>query len=308
MMKTTASSLLSEASYRELRFEGARYSRQRFSPAMDPAWALPAAAADDASLLTTAEQELAAATLASAGLVSASYRNRALQRRLPALLRALQVATPADALRRLADNPLLAGRALNTLLIGHTSPFRDADVFDTLRQLVLPRLARQDKLIRVWSVGCSTGEELISVALLLAECRPPGRCLLRGSDCRAAAIEEARRQGRRMWTEVPAQYAAATAKLSQAEFAAWLSAIEWRLEDILRSEAEHDWKPEWDLILCRNVAIYLEPVAAAALWEKLHRCLAPGGVLVTGKAERPAGSLPFHRITKCIYQREEPSA
>jgi len=246
--------------------------------------------------------------LSSASLAMASYRNRPIQRRLPALLRALQVATPADALARLADNPLLAGRALNTLLIGHTSPFRDADVFDTLGQLVLPRLARQDKLIRIWSVGCSTGEELISVALLLAECRPAGRCLLRGSDCRTAAIDEARRPDRQRWTAVPPQYAAAAARLAEAEFAAWLAAIEWRVEDILRSEPEPAWTPKWDLILCRNMAIYLEPAAAAALWEKLHRCLAPGGILVTGKAERPAGRLPFHRITKCIYQREEPQA
>jgi chemotaxis methyl-accepting protein methylase len=307
MMKTTASSLLSEASYRELRFEGARHSRPRLSSTMGWAWGAHSVAAEEVNLLSSAEEELVAATLGSAGLVWANYRNRPIQRRLPALLRALQAATPADALRRLADNPVLASRALNTLLIGHTLPFRDVDVFDTLRQLILPHLARQDKLIRVWSVGCSTGEELISVALLLAECRSVSRCVLRGSDCRPAAIDEARCQGQALWSEVPPQYAAAREKVSRDEFAAWLSAIEWRVEDILTSDAEHDWNSGWDLILCRNMAIYLEPVAATALWEKLHRCLTPGGILVTGKAERPGGSLPFHRITKCIYQREEPS-
>ena len=61
----------------------------------------------------------------------------------------------------------------------------------------------------------------------------------------------------------------------------------------------------WDLILCRNMAIYLEPASAASLWVSLARVLRPGGALVPGKAERPprvAGLVPE---APCVYRRAE---
>jgi chemotaxis methyl-accepting protein methylase len=56
------------------------------------------------------------------------------------------------------------------------------------------------------------------------------------------------------------------------------------------------------VILFRNVAIYLEPDEAFRVWGHLAARLRPGGVLVTGKAERPPASLGFERIEPCLFQ------
>jgi chemotaxis methyl-accepting protein methylase len=71
----------------------------------------------------------------------------------------------------------------------------------------------------------------------------------------------------------------------------------WRVEDLCRAEPGGGW----DMILCRNVTIYLEEAAAGALWHRLTGRLAPGGYLVTGKAERPPAGLPLRRLAPCIY-------
>jgi chemotaxis protein methyltransferase CheR len=56
------------------------------------------------------------------------------------------------------------------------------------------------------------------------------------------------------------------------------------------------------MILCRNLAIYLEPATALRMWQHLANALVPGGILVVGKAEKPqlAG---LRRISPCIFKK-----
>ncbi len=58
-----------------------------------------------------------------------------------------------------------------------------------------------------------------------------------------------------------------------------------------------------DLVLCRNVAIYLAPDACLALWRKVEGWLRPGGILVTGKAERPSPHGKFDRLDACVFRK-----
>jgi chemotaxis methyl-accepting protein methylase len=74
----------------------------------------------------------------------------------------------------------------------------------------------------------------------------------------------------------------------------------WRVQDALTIS---DYAC-WDLILCRNMAIYLDPEAIRDLWVRLSRALRPGGILVVGRAERPSGA-HLRRLGPCIYAREE---
>ncbi|MDB6077659.1 MAG: chemotaxis protein CheR, partial [Akkermansiaceae bacterium] len=71
----------------------------------------------------------------------------------------------------------------------------------------------------------------------------------------------------------------------------------WEEEDLMRSQPAGSG---YDLILCRNVAIYLDPGAVQSLWARLAGALSPGGYLVVGKAEKI--SLPgLRRTGPCIY-------
>jgi len=76
------------------------------------------------------------------------------------------------------------------------------------------------------------------------------------------------------------------------------SGIEWKAGDVLRDEVQG----EWDLIFCRNLAIYLHPEAAECLWAKLASALATGGILVVGKAEKPRVSC-LRKAGPSIYRK-----
>jgi chemotaxis methyl-accepting protein methylase len=242
--------------------------------------------------------------LARAGLDTQAYRAAAVQRRIGACLRQLRVPTTNEARNLLERNPELLPRALNTLLIGVTEFFRDRTVFDYLRGVALPALLKSRSGLRVLSAGCSEGHELYSVAMLLAESGRLENSFLQGIDCRPAAIARARRGEYEMkdiahleqrWREFYFQRDGSCVFIRPELRAGTV----WRVNDLL--SFQHD--QAWDLILFRNVAIYLTESHSAKAWSQLVSNLAPGGYLVTGKAERPSGSLTLERVAPGIYRK-----
>lgn len=297
--------MLSDHSFRQLRFVGR--PRPETATGVGAAIARPARrrAGSAGSLdqpepaLPPAERALVDAVLGAAGISSRPYRTGPLRRRMPALLRALRAPDAATGLQHLHADRRLAARALDTLLIGHTEAFRDPEAFAALRDRVLPELAAGRRSLRIWSVACSTGVELLSVASLVAERGLAATSVLRGSDCRASAIATARRHAEDPLATV-AESSAPVSPSAASELRAAAARISWHVEDALTAPVDGPW----DLILCRNLAIYLDVPSAQRLWERLAGALAPGGVLMTGKAERPGVGLPLVHLAKCIYRRE----
>lgn len=236
------------------------------------------------------------------GLDAAHYRPEALARRLPACLRALGAATVGDGWLRVSQNPERIRAALDALLLGVTRFFRDHEVFVHLEERVLPELLRRRGPLRVWSAACSTGEELYSVGLLLEAAGELERVELLGTDCRESALLAAERgiylnqpterpgsDGRRWADSMP------LAEMS----GALRSRARWRRSDLLTGAEAGPW----DLILWRNMAIYLSTGVAGKIWDQLWRELRPGGVLVSGKAEQPPADQGFVRLAPSIYQK-----
>ncbi len=239
---------------------------------------------------------------AQAGLDAAAYRPGVLQRRLAACLRHLGARSTAEAAAALMAQPERIPGAIGSVLIGVSEFFRDSGEFDLLEREVLPSMLRYRPCLRVLSVGCAEGHELYSIAMLLDEfgCLQDSRLL--GLDCRPEAIERARRgvfdaqdlacvaahrRGRHF-----AETARGTAIRPELR-----ECLAWQVADLLR----HAEPSVWDMILFRNVAIYLsEP---DALWERLVGRLAPGGILMTGRAELPPPSLPVVRLSRCVFRK-----
>jgi chemotaxis methyl-accepting protein methylase len=184
-----------------------------------------------------------------------------------------------------------------------TSFFREPRVFDVLRTK-LPDLA-PSRPLRVWSLGCSDGAELFSAAILLDELGRLEGCELLGSDCRSEAIAAAREgffdahslkevspeRRRRYFDLYPARWRV-TGRLRRA--------TAWRLGNALT----YVEPGPWDVILCRNLAIYLHGEAIGALWRRLAGALSPGGYLVAGKADCPSDGTRLAMIGPCLYRRE----
>jgi chemotaxis methyl-accepting protein methylase len=236
-----------------------------------------------------------------AGISARNYRQETLVRRLPACLRLIRVASVREARRALELNPALVADAVDALVIGVTSFFRDAQTFEALRDRVLPLLLEARRPLRIWSVGCSDGHEMYSIIMLLAELGWLNRADLLGTDCRVPAVRRAA-----AGTFSDADVRSVPAALLRRYFT--LSEWGWRVEARLRTVVQ--WRAGdvlqvdepgiWDLILCRNVAMYFEPRVASGLWQRLHAALGRGRILVTGKAERPGEG--FTSLAPCIYR------
>lgn len=242
--------------------------------------------------------------LEQSGLDPVCYQPKALGRRLGACLRALRAENEQDAFGVLRRKPEMLSLAVSALLIGVSGFFRDEAVFEHLEQHVLPGLLSCGAEVNVCSAGCSGGHELYSVAILLDELGGLERTQMLGLDCREEAIEQARSgvynhlelaglpNGRReRFFGLQDGCGMIVTRLRER--------IQWRTADLLTYAGNH----LWDLILFRNVAIYLRPEHAGIVWRALERQLKPGGVLVSGKAERPPSSLQLRRETACIYRK-----
>ncbi len=176
--------------------------------------------------------------------------------------------------------------------------FRDHGQFDLLRFHLMPELIAQQssaKTLRLWSAGCSSGEEAYSLAMLvdmLLPQREGWNILILGTDIDSKAIAKAQRGRYGEWS-----FRMFPAELQQRYF--HLEGKQWILEERIRSmvtfrvsnlvsEPFPDSNSELHdmaLILCRNVFIYFEPAAVFAVATKFAETLRVGGYLLTAHTE-----------------------
>ncbi len=245
------------------------------------------------------------------GVNSDRYRASVVKRRQAACLRAAGCSTFAQARQRLERDNERLDCALSAVLIGVTSFFRDGAPFDALAStLADPRWRNRRELrddeLRVLSVGCSDGQELYSVAILLAEVGLLDRCTLYGIDCRQDAVAAGERgvfttasmdglstRHRDRWFIREADGYRIVPELR--------ARTRWHVTDAFAFSRTHSF----DIILCRNVAIYLRPEFSASLWSSLVSMLRPAGLLMVGKAERPQPLASLLKVGPCLYQLKE---
>jgi two-component system CheB/CheR fusion protein len=180
---------------------------------------------------------------------------------------------------------------LKDMLISVTNFFRDRESFDVLETEVIPRLfeqASEDTRIRAWSAGCATGEEAYSLAMLLTEAAAPHSASVQvfATDIDDDAITHARRGF---------YSSAATADIAPGRITRFLSreGDGYRVQKSLRERvlfARHNVLQDppfskLDLIVCRNLLIYLNRDIQSHALEMFHFALRPGGYLFLGSSE-----------------------
>ena len=175
--------------------------------------------------------------------------------------------------------------------------FRDPGQLSVIRDHIFPELLKRNRhtrTLRIWSAGCSTGEEPYSLAMMLDEMLPRGewRVLILGTDLSEAAIERARTGLYGAWSlralDAPAQERYFLAHARKWEVKPHLRQnVMFAQNNLLldefpsRATAIHDM----DLIVCRNVFIYFGRDAVARVLRKFSATLRPDGFLVTGHTE-----------------------
>jgi two-component system, chemotaxis family, CheB/CheR fusion protein len=223
------------------------------------------------------------------------YKASTLHRRIERRLMIHKIATLAEYAEILEHHPQEADLLFKELLIGVTRFFRDPAVWQYLEETALPELlarrATQESL-RAWVVGCSTGEEAYSLAMALSDSihRTPGHrdvsVQIFASDLASDAIATARR-GRyplSIRNDVSPEKLARYFNAHETYFE-----IKQNLRDMVLF-AQHDvvLDPPFtklDLIACRNLLIYFDPMLQRRLVPLFHYSLRPGGLLLLGSSE-----------------------
>jgi chemotaxis protein methyltransferase CheR len=183
----------------------------------------------------------------------------------------------------------------NALTTNLTSFFREVHHFDHLEREIR---AQPDRRLRIWSAGCSTGEEAYTIAMILAAAgeRPGGgdrRILATDIDSDALATAIRGRYARDRLRLVPARFHT-PAFFEACERDEVVTEMLRRLVVFRKLNLIGAWpfRTVFDMIFCRNVLIYFSPELRARLVERFIAQLAPGGLLYLGHSESVLGNHP----------------
>ncbi|HEY6255229.1 MAG TPA: protein-glutamate O-methyltransferase CheR [Xanthobacteraceae bacterium] len=253
-----------------------------------------------------------------AGISLSDSKRNLVYGRLSRRLRALGLTSFAAYRAHLEADASEIERFINSISTNHTKFFRETHHFTHFRSSVAQTFAQQDqkravRRLRVWSAGCSTGEEPYTIALVL----------------RREITDIARHDVRILATDIDTDV---LAKASQGEYAA--DALESIPDPFCRYfqpaqesnpptvKIVHDvrslitfrrlnlmeaWpmKGPFDAIFCRNVMIYFDGPTKSKLIERFIRLIKPGGWLYIGHSESLLGSHPgLHLMGRTIYRRD----
>ncbi len=247
-----------------------------------------------------------------------------------AVAKVLNRQQPESELRGLMVRPDDRARFLEQLTgqltIGESFFFRNEHHFRVLRERVLPQLIAENaarRELRIWSAGCATGEEPYSLSILLDQLlgnTPGWQVSILGTDLNPEFLRRAREACYRQWsfrqtdihrnrnyfTEVGETFRLADRVRDVVRFS-YLNLVKDMYPSPLTGTVG------LDLILFRNVAIYLKPEVTAAILQRFHQALRPGGWLLLGETEvsvAPVGDfevLRFDHATLYQKKRDQPT-
>jgi len=236
--------------------------------------------------------------------------------RLAKRIRLLRLRTFDDYIRFVRDDT--SGNELTSMLdslsTNLTFFFRESAHFEFLRSHALARMIEQRRArgrLRMWSAGCSTGEEPYSLAMLLLEYFPE----LQGWDVRILATDLSTRvlaQAREGVYDAPRVRQVPPA-LAEKYFVPDARRERFRVRDEVRAAVSfarlnliESWPMQgpFDLIFCRNVMIYFDKPTQETLVRRFHGLLSPGGLLMVGHSESLTGiEHSFHYVRPAVYQK-----
>ncbi|HEX8936712.1 MAG TPA: protein-glutamate O-methyltransferase CheR [Sphingomicrobium sp.] len=198
----------------------------------------------------------------------------------------------------MGTEPSLSQRVVEALLNNETYFFRDRAPFDMLQRHALPELAQRrqkSKRLRIWSAGCSTGQEVYSLSMLFSEEPDKWRGWsidILGTDVSTVCVDRARSGA---YSQFEVQRG-----LGINQMIKWFEECPdgWRAAETLRKPVrfqvhnllEQPPHPgDFDIVLCRNVLLYLSPEKKTLAFERIAGAMAEDGWLMLGAGETVIG-------------------
>lgn len=235
-----------------------------------------------------------------------AYKRPQMERRINSFMRTANATDYAAFIKLLQSDRGLYQRFIEHLTINVSEFFRNKNHWDILESQVLPQLLAEKKSLRLWSAGCSTGEEPYSLAIMMKE-RFPGKIeRILATDLDEEVLAKAK-IGLYNAKSLVAANPGIKEKYFQQEGGFY------RVKDEIKKEVQfkqHDllkdiYPDSMDLILCRNVVIYFTEETKEKLYKKFVTALRPGGVMFIGSTEQifQAREIGLKSIATFFYQK-----
>ncbi|MCR9140289.1 MAG: PAS domain-containing protein [Alphaproteobacteria bacterium] len=242
------------------------------------------------------------------------YKPGTLVRRILRRMMILHVSSVADYIDMLYGSEAERENLLRDFLIGVTQFFRNPDTFKFIEQTVLPDLLkREQKEFRVWCPGCSSGEELLSLAILIRELQVKTgdrrSWKLFGTDIDPNALAAARRAAYHQNAMAPVS-AERRKRFFEEDHGIFIASPELRNMCIFAPHNLLSDPPfsKVDLISCRNLMIYIDQPGQEEIMSRFHYALNPQGYLWLGPSENLSGDIRlFETVNRAarVFRREE---
>lgn len=244
------------------------------------------------------------------------YKDSCLLRRIEVRMRARGAATLSGYAAMLAEDPEELERLLHTLSVRVTGFFRNPDSWQRLRELLEKEPLGVERGVMAWSMGCATGEESWSLAMLLIDlarhaANPRAmaevRVLASDVDAQALAYAEAGRYSPQAAPAIrellPRPYGIVANGAFEVD-PVLRPHLEFRREDLTMRRAGED---RFDLVCCRNLLIFLGREGQRRVLDSAFHALQPGGILMLGRTESlvalPEAGLEPIDVTHRLYRR-----
>jgi chemotaxis protein methyltransferase CheR len=228
------------------------------------------------------------------------------EHRFPEVMREFAIADFATLLLEIQKgiNLEFIGRIIEKITTHETRFFRDESIFDALAEQIIPEWKERSAIagdtidyppLKIWSAACSTGQEVYSIAMMLAEMHPQlvKKTQILATDISAESVERA---ANGVYTEfeisrgLPDKFRNRYFVKTQGGGAVnkgALPAMEFRAMNLL----QEPFRETFDIVFCRNVAYYFAADTRIELFRKMRSAVKKNGVLILGSAESLDGSL-----------------
>jgi len=210
-------------------------------------------------------------------------------------------------LKTLSQDPKLFDGFFKHLTINVTQFFRDIKLWDIFQDKIIPDLVQKKNNLKLWSAGCSAGQEAYTMAIIMNEYFPNTKYSILGTDIDVNVLKQAR-----LGTYDERDFASTPENILQKYFT--LGDRQYQVKDDLKRSMTFQeqnlltdrFDQGFDFIACRNVVIYFTDDAKDLLYKKFADSLNPGGILFTGSTEHLFGKnhLGLKPVSSFFYQKQ----
>lgn len=242
------------------------------------------------------------------GLDLESYKDQQMERRIRHMMQREKCTDFYELYIRLANDIDFMHKFMSYITINTSGFFRDTAIYDKIKNNILPELKQRFTKLRIWSAGCSNGEEPYTLSIILDELKMLPHAYILASDFDGRALENARAgiYNIRQVNNIPRDLLQKCFAYKDESYVIddkYKKKIHFYQENIL--ELKTDKKSPLHLILCRNVFIYFKTEVQERIIHYFSDLLVEGGYIVIGCAEyiNDPRSFGLERKYPAIYKK-----